>query len=190
MKNKINIDWECDDAEGKNYCLYSKSDYSCRFYKTKPIIDSEGLWTYNENYFGAPLADKWALHERPKEKQMDSIYTQEMYEDGELPKIGMKALYSYDEKGESRFLCDVRYVTDSGDVVIYSRTHRDEKIIQNHIETHRLHPIDTRTDKEKAADDFMSLLNELTDDGSIAVTVIMDSIQAGEIHGVTFTENK
>ena len=100
---------------------------------------------------------------------------------------GMKALYSYDEKGVARFLCDVRYVTDGGDAVIYSHTHKDEKIIQNHIETHRLHPIDTRTDREKAIDD----LSRFIDVSVFSVEEnIFRAIQAGKIHGTTFTENK
>ena len=116
----------------------------------------------------------------------ENIYTQEMYDSGRLPDVGMEALYSFNS-GESKFRCDIRYITDRGDVVIYSIPYECEMIIRYDRESVGLYPIDTRTDKERAVDDLKTFINDYS--GSIELN-ILNAIRAGRIHGVTFTENK
>ena len=60
----MKIDWDSEEAKGCDYCLYEKDHNQYRFYNVMPIIESNGNWSYSDNYFGYPLANSWSLHER------------------------------------------------------------------------------------------------------------------------------
>ena len=110
-----------------------------------------------------------------QDKEM--IYTKEMHEAGELPKVGMMVST---EAGEYVVL-----LINDKEIVF-----EDEQGFYISINKHKVKPIDTRTDTEKAVDDLADGISASYSNSKSFkedARELLDLIKAGKIHGVTFT---
>ena len=119
-----------------------------------------------------------AMNLTPIKQDKEMIYTKEMHEAGELPKVGMMVST---EAGEYVVL-----LINDKEIVF-----EDEQGFYISINKHKVKPIDTRTDTEKAIDDIKKLLISVAEKSfDVTAQVILEKAIAGKIHGVTFTGDK
>lgn len=132
------------------------------------------------------------LHTNPDYKESkDMIYTQEMFDNGEVPHIGM--MFICKEKTSDSRISD--FMGKAVKVVGVSNLDGNEVITFHHTTLgigcgvfgeEWVKPIDTRTDEEKAVDDLYN--NEYFDKEQ--GPRFLEDIKAGKIHGVSFTGDK
>ncbi|MAF42818.1 MAG: hypothetical protein CMI54_01435 [Parcubacteria group bacterium] len=178
------------DFKGYKYALEDINNIFIWF-NENPILEFEGYRIDGELF----LIGTHHLHINPDYKEEEKmIYTQEMYDNKELPKIGMKFLFGQVENDSriSEFVGEeviVIGVCDSGDNKIITFKHKvlgfgcGVYFINSWVE-----PIDTRTDEEKATDDLIdffraNIIGRKSD-------LLLEAIKDNQIHGVTFTESK
>ena len=174
---EMDIDWSSKDAEGFNFALNCKELEITHFYKDKPLT-KDGAWECMGES-GRPSFPEYQLHTRPKAKEM--IYTKEMQEAGELPKVGMMVDFRK---------CDCEVMTGEDAVGYFVIMYEGEWEVVN---TSDITAIDTRTDTEKAIDDLADGISaSYSDDQSFKEDAInmLNFIKAGKIHGVTFAGDK
>tara|TARA_R110002096_G_scaffold310654_2_gene505189 strand:- start:1954 stop:2823 length:870 start_codon:yes stop_codon:yes gene_type:complete len=121
------------------------SDISC--------FGSDGLFEYPQS---TPT-------ETPEEKEaLDSIvnkplvYTQEMADNGELPSVGMECMAKRFHESDNGLM--ISFIIGTNKELDYMVFERGNKLEQHHIVNGvwEFSPIDTRTKKEKAIDEFMA----------------------------------
>ena len=121
-----------------------------------------------------------------QDKEM--IYTKEMQEAGELPKVGMMVGVKFNKSSHA----------DKGKILALTKEYVilgiGEEIEQHfYRNSWDILAIDTRTDTEKAVDDLADGISaSCSDDQSFKEDAInmLNFIKAGKIHGVTFTGDK
>ena len=129
---------------------------------------------------------------------MINIYTKEMYEAGELPKVGMKCSFFAGMKlGGGDFVegtcLSVAKKSNGENVIMFEYTHNGSMSIDCTIFSNEwVKPIDKRTDKEKAIDDLNKFLgsqnrNDIFHTWSVN---FLSEVKSGKIHGITFTGDK
>ena len=114
-----------------------------------------------------------------QDKEMN-VYTKEMQEAGEPPKVGMMVST---EAGEYVVL-----LINDKEIVF-----EDEQGFYISINKHKVKPIGTRTDTEKAIDDLtVGISASYSNSKSFKEDAreMLDIIKAGKIHGITFTGDK
>lgn len=133
-----------------------------------------GIKTYNQciddmssNYGRSSLKHLaiWQAGLKESKEALDSIvnkpliYTQEMYDNGESPSVGMECLFKMN--GEYKA---ITVLYNSQEVMVFSYTFDGVRVEDarvksfNHID---IKPIDTRTKKEKAIDEIESELSKI-----------------------------
>ena len=140
------IDWDCDEVEGKNYCLVSS--VGTQFFCSE-LPNHDGIVWYSE--YNLNTKDTYTLHKRPAQ---ESTYTQEMYNDKYAPDIGMKFMGSIDAYGVNKkveCVCIGLTENSDGDKVI-TFEHGTNKIDVSFCNDEWVKPIDTRTQAQKDTD--------------------------------------
>ena len=133
---------------------------------------------WNMSNFATTAVIKLSLTPIKQDKEM--IYTKEMHEAGELPKVGMMVST---EAGEYVVL-----LINDKEIVF-----EDEQGFYISINKHKVKPTDTRTDTEKAIDDLTNGISASYSNSKSFkedAREMLDLIKAGKIHGVTFTGDK
>ena len=122
----------------------------------------------------------------PIKQDKEMIYTKEMQESGELPKVGMKFLDRNNNLSKCISLSAI--LNQTAWLVTYSYGACFNACLAD---KSNIHHIDTRTDKEKAKDDlFNAMIGVEVLSNLHAIDELFDLIKAGKIHGVTFTGDK
>ena len=122
----------------------------------------------------------------PIKQDKEMIYTKEMQEAGELPKVGMKFLDRNNNLSKCISLSAI--LNQTAWLVTYSYGACFNACLAD---KSNIHHIDTRTDKEKAKDDlFNAMIGVEVLSNLHAIDELFDLIKAGKIHGVTFTGDK
>ena len=141
--------------------------------KGHQFIEGEFHWAY---YSG----DKVGLRKKVIIKPSKPLYTTKMQEAGELPSVGMECIVincqNKPEKCTLLYSSNTYYIVAHG----YGEQHYHARGVS-------FKPVDTRTDKEKAIEDFNDGYDGLTIKASeLALSLII----SGKIRGVTFTGSK
>jgi hypothetical protein len=131
------------------------------------------------------------------EKSKESVYTREMFDNGEVPHIGM--MFICKEKTFDSRISD--FLNKVVEVIGVSILDGDEVITFSHeimgigcgrFGEEWVKPIDTRTDSQKAVDDLKESYDRW-DEASTqkdAMEWMIADIKAGRVHGVSFTGDK
>ena len=177
---EMNIDWDSKEAEFK-YCLVNSigTQFFCR---SKPQY-VDGIWHSQHNLNNE---DEHTLHARPKDKEM--IYTKEMFNNSETPKVGMQIGVRFNKASKPNY---GKLIALTNQYIILLEGEAQEQ--HYHRGTWIFVPVDTRTDTEKAVDDLADGISaSYSDDQSFKGDAInmLNFIKAGKIHGVTFTGDK
>jgi hypothetical protein len=124
------------------------------------------------------------------EKGKEAVYTREMFNKSEIPKVGMKALY---DKAEVIIVGFKR----SGAIVFEYKLSGTVDAICMLSGNKSIKPIDTRTDSEKAIDDLMSKIGPVHYDAHMGnmslkdvVKFAVELIEKGDVTGISFTGDK
>ena len=113
-----------------------------------------------------------------QDKEMN-VYTKQMQEAGELPKVGMTVDFRK---------CDCEVMTGADAVGYFVIVYEGEWEV---VKTSDITAIDARTDTEKAIDDIKKLLISVAEKSfDVKAQVILEKAIAGKIHSVTFTGDK
>lgn len=110
-------------------------------------------------------------------------YTQEMYDAGELPRAGMKAMY------DGKEVTVIGFKTNGA--IVFEMQNGFTNSMCKPTGNHNIKPIDTRTDKEKAIDDLSESYEIWNKKHSILVFIewFIEDIKAGKITGVKWVGN-
>ena len=179
------IDWDCEVAKGCDWVLYSEPvTQSYFFYKNEPVI------TYNYWNGKRHLSVKhYGLLKRPERKdEPENIYTQGMFDAGELPKVGMK-IYA-EIQGDRSITDEVKIISISeceNPVITFLR-HAQCECIYWHNGVY-FKPIKTRADKQKLADQIENFIID-KNINAIDTEELIDAIINGEFENLNFTGEK
>ena len=158
------------------------------FYIISPFRYGRKVNTLHTNPdYKASKYDGEFLAKTNESKEM--IYTQEMKDKGEAPKVGMDVLYS----GEKVEVINIYHIGDSTVLtLINNKTSGVSALYFNSGEGVNIDVIDTRTDEEKAIDDLKLSYDNWDNEATEKDTLqwIFDDIKAGKVHGVSFTRGK
>ena len=171
------------DFKGKQYGLYNGEMNEFEVIDG-PFIDSEIYYEFGSARYVKP---HWELHTNPDYKESkEMIYTQEMFKNNEIPKVGMMVL----SREEELEVVSVYRINTSNAVLtlMNNKTSCVNALYFKTNESINIKPIDQRTDEEKAIDDLIDFFraNVTGRKGDL----LLEAIKAGKIHGVTFTESK
>jgi hypothetical protein len=205
------------EFKGCKYAVEGVNGFVMQF-NSEPKITLNGISIDDEMF----SHDIWTLHTNPDhkeskemksdrladeimEKGKEAVYTREMFDNGEAPKIGM--MFICKEKTFNSRISD--FLNKVVEVIGVSILNGDEVITFSHeimgigcgrFGEEWVKPIDTRTDSEKAINDIdLSITdtnNSLTGtyklerNFSTESIALLQKIKAGEIHGVSFTGDK
>ena len=176
--------WPYSHCESIIYChtstsMYNKGDYQSYVYDNFSNLNSNcfsSVCTLEEFNRCVKDCTNWFGNC----SEVKPLYTKQIQEAGELPPVGSEAVCCYTNEthkiiAHDLFHEDGHYALVCDDTGYWGA------------EACRWSPIDTRTDKEKAIEDFNDGYNGLTVKASeLALKLIID----GKIHGVTFTGSK
>jgi hypothetical protein len=176
----IEIDWDCDDAIGCDIAY--RANYRVRkiMFRSKSNLISrvDGRHEYLGGIF---TSSEWRFVHKP----VQSVYTQEMRRDRELPDTGMIVMYEDKEytcltvirRGERHVLtlesCESQVL-----IAIYFEEKKGEDFSYIFIQ-----PIDTRTDKEKTFEAIQIKLNKSSGD----VPDLIEDFIRGLIPNIKYT---
>tara|TARA_R110002033_G_scaffold45448_2_gene89016 strand:- start:1618 stop:2265 length:648 start_codon:yes stop_codon:yes gene_type:complete len=103
------------------------------------------------------------------------VYTQEMADNGELPSVGMTCMYG-DINTDNYILVEVMYISEWVIVIKQvSDGYGKDVEIAKHTDNANLKPIDTRTKKEKAIDEYIQSQHHGLESLSQSIKTIMKS---------------
>ncbi len=158
----------------KSHTLHTNPDYKASRYEGEFLAQTNESKEMKSN----KLADEIM------EKGKEAVYTQEMFDNGILPEIGMKCLFNNEP------VTCVGFKTNK--TIIFEYEGGD---INNMIEPHNnveIKPFDNRSDGEKAFQDLLKLTFSGGDRILMGVGCerILAAIRNGDIHCVSFTGDK
>jgi len=188
---EMDIDWSSKDAEGFNFALYCEEVDIVNFYTYEPSHSDE-RWSCESTVFdGYPSYPHYKLHTRPKAKEM--IYTKEMQEAGELPKLGMSFTF---KGGSSDYIAKVIGLAVGSDHIQVVTFEYTDSIGMSGIECaffdkSVFHSIDTRTDKQKTIENVELALNEKMYESNKSIAIyLVNKIYNSEFEMLSFTGDK
>ena len=133
------------------------------------------------------------LNLTPIKKAKEMIYTKQMQEAGECPRLGMSFMF---KGGSNDYIAKVIGLAIGSDHIQVVTFEYTDKIGLSGVECaffdkSLFHSIDTRTDKEKAIDAISNVISNF-DNNSFEEDAeeVLECIKAGKIHGIAFTGDK
>ena len=171
------------DFKGKAFALENKP--------TGNLVSFDSYVSNSEYYdIGDSLnysCKDWALHANKEYKKAEEmIYTKEMFNNSETPKVGMQIGVRFNKASKPNY---GKLIALTNQYIILLEGEAQEQ--HYHRGTWIFVPVDTRTDKEKAIDDIKRLLISVAEKSfDSKAEVIIEKSMAGKIHGITFTGDK
>ena len=153
------------------------------------------VWFY---YSSKPQRFNWRLsmlqniyienNATPIKQDKEMIYTKEMFNNSETPKVGMQIGVRFDKASKPNY---GKLIALTNQYIILLEDEAQER--HYHRGTWIFSPVDTRTDTEKAVDDLadgISASYSIDQSFKEDARGMLDLIKAGKIHGLTFTGDK
>ncbi|MGB0938904.1 MAG: hypothetical protein ACPGTQ_15725 [Colwellia sp.] len=150
---------------------------------TAGMSKKEAVDKHKVNILNKEIFNKKGSHKALAIKEEKPVYTKEMYENGDLPSVGMECIACYEINGKQEERVTIAHINEKGHFACID-SYGDYMIqyVKEDSDEH-FKPIDTRTDEEKAIDDLAKCVGDCMSDYGI-----FQAIKEGKIHGVTWSK--